>query len=74
MNLVDQLDRDRAMTVPCPVPACPADVGEPCRNLSTGEPVDRIPAHARRLTAAGVSHAPVPSAEVRGDDVPRRRR
>ena len=72
-----QVDRELALTVACTEPpprGCGAVIGELCRNLSSGDPLTRLPAHDARLRAAGVSHAPVPSAEVRGDDVPRRRR
>ena len=42
-----QIQRDHAETFPCP--ACPAIAGEACRNLITGEPLAKQPAHVARL-------------------------
>lgn len=66
MNLQDQADREVAETVPCPdrPHGCGRPAGTACRNLHTGEPLERIPAHAARLAAAGVVHAPVDSRDL----------
>jgi hypothetical protein len=39
-----------AETVPCV--DCDARVGETCRNVHTGDPLERLPAHAKRIKAA----------------------
>lgn len=39
--------RAGALRVPCP--DCPARIGDPCKNLGTGLPLERRPAHERRL-------------------------
>lgn len=66
MNLQDQHDREIAETVPCPDKprGCGRPAGTACRNLHTGELLERLPAHAARLAAAGVIHAPVDSREL----------
>lgn len=75
MNRDDQADRDRAETVPCPDRplGCGMPAGTVCRNLHTGLPLERIPAHAARLRAAGVVHAPLDSRDLsaRGERTPR---
>lgn len=69
MNLQDQTDRDQAETVACPDKprGCGRPAGTACRNLSTGEPLEHLPAHAARLAAAGVVHAPLDSRELSRD-------
>lgn len=50
------------LTVACPEKRCNAAVDEPCRNLATGLPLTRRPAHERRLwnaEALGVWEPPV---------------
>lgn len=66
MNLADARDRDTAETVPCPPPphGCGRPAGTSCRNLVTGDLLGHIPAHAARLRAAGVIHAPVDSRDL----------
>lgn len=71
VNLVDEADRAQALTVPCPLTPCFAPAGEPCRNLRDGQPLEHMPAHAARLKAAGVVHAPVPSSELADPDARR---
>jgi hypothetical protein len=41
--------RAQAERVPCPY--CHAPAGQTCRNTTTGEPLDRMPAHPARLAA-----------------------
>lgn len=55
-----RFDHQRAAAghVACPQPGCAAQPGEPCRNLATGEELDRRPAHEPRLWAAGVLTGP----------------
>lgn len=50
--------RAEATAVACPQPKCLAEPGEPCRNVGTGAPLGRRPAHERRLWAAGVLPGP----------------
>lgn len=75
MNLDDQADRDRAEQVACPPRplGCATPAGEPCRNLTTGQPLEHQPAHSARLRAAGVVHAPLDSRDLaaRGERTPR---
>jgi hypothetical protein len=70
VNLNDQEDQDAALRVDCP-PAedhgCGQPAGQLCRNLSTGEPLQHLPAHLARLRAAGVRHAPLHPAVLAGD-------
>lgn len=76
MNLELQADHELALTVACNEPAprgCGAVIGEPCRNLITGEPLEHLPGHDARLRAAGVRHAPIDSRELRDPDHARRR-
>lgn len=63
MNLVDQADRDRALTVGCRY--CLAQVGEPCVRRGTDEVLTNVAAHTPRLADAGVVHAPLDSRELR---------
>lgn len=67
MNLDDLADRDAAEQVPCPPPplGCSAVSGQTCRNLTTGEELAHQPAHAARIRAAGVVHAPIDPRELR---------
>lgn len=60
-------DRDRALQVPCPVRRCGARIGDECRSLATGLPLEQQAAHYPRLTLAGVQ----PGREWLGPDVPR---
>lgn len=46
------MERDLAETVACREPRCEAGVGETCRNLSSGSPLENQPAHARRIRDA----------------------
>lgn len=70
MNRADDLDRDQAVTVPCPLPpkGCGQPVGAPCvratSRCSDGKPLTNAPAHTSRLQAAGVVHAPLSSREL----------
>lgn len=64
MTLDDLADREQAETVPCPLQRCAQPVGQTCRNLATGEPLDRLPAHHARLAAAGVRHAPLDPRDI----------
>lgn len=59
-------DRDQAETVACPDKprGCGRPAGTSCRNLHSGELLEHLPAHAARLAAAGVVHAPVDSREL----------
>lgn len=43
--------RQEAETVVCP--ECEAAVGERCRNVHDGLPIEKQPAHWRRIKAAG---------------------
>lgn len=63
MNLEDQADRDRALTVTCPY--CNAQPDEVCVRKGTSEPLQNFAAHPSRLDAAGVVHAPLDSRELR---------
>ena len=45
--------RMTAEQVPCTEDGCGALVGETCRNVHTGDLLDRLPAHAKRIRAAG---------------------
>jgi hypothetical protein len=67
----DELDREHALEVVCPLIPCAADVGEPCVNLRSREPLAHLPAHDARLRAAGVRHAPIPTHELRDPDARR---
>lgn len=75
MNLDDQADRERAETVPCPdrPRGCGMPAGTMCRNLITGQPLEHLAAHAARLAAAGVRHAPLDPRDLaaRGERTPR---
>ena len=42
-------ERATAETMPCE--ACSQPAGETCRNLATGEPLQRLPAHGARIRA-----------------------
>lgn len=44
-------DRVTAETVPCAEPGCHAGVGETCRNVHTGDPLEHQAAHAKRIEA-----------------------
>ena len=44
-------DRVTAETVPCTEPGCHAGVGETCRNVHTGQPLEHQAAHAKRIEA-----------------------
>lgn len=44
--------RMTAETVPCTEPGCGAFVGETCRNVHTGQPLEKLPAHAKRIRSA----------------------
>lgn len=44
-------DRLTAETVPCTEPGCGAGVGQTCRNVHTGDPLEHQAAHARRIEA-----------------------
>lgn len=61
-------DRAAAAAVPCSVPRCNAQAGEPCRNVHTGQPLEHLPAHHARLKAAGIVHAPIDSRDLRRAD------
>jgi hypothetical protein len=63
VNLEDQADRDRALTVGCRY--CLAEVGEPCVRKGTSDELRNFAAHPSRLTDAGVVHAPLDSRELR---------
>ena len=41
--------RAEALTIPCPYPRCHAGTGEQCRNTTSGEPLNHLPAHTARL-------------------------
>lgn len=47
-----QVERGQAQTIVCPEPRCHAGVGETCINLSSGLPLDNLPAHSRRIRDA----------------------
>lgn len=67
MNHADLCDQDQALTVACdndPPRGCGAPIGELCRNLATGQPLQHLPAHHSRLVKAGVVHAPLNSREL----------
>lgn len=68
MNAETIADQGQAITVPCGESRCNALVGELCVNTHTGEPLVKLAAHLSRLRAAGVVHAPIPSAELRRGD------
>lgn len=44
-------DRVTAETVPCTESGCGAPVGETCRNVHTGQPLEHQAAHAKRIEA-----------------------
>lgn len=44
-----------AEQVPCTEDGCGALVGETCRNVHTGDPLERLPAHAKRIRAGQVA-------------------
>ena len=44
-------DNERAEAEKHPCPECEAGVGETCRNVHDGQPLERLPAHWRRLKA-----------------------
>ncbi len=70
MNLELQADQDAALRVDCPPReqlGCGEPAGQLCRNLSTGEHLRHLPAHAARLRAAGVRHAPLDPRELAAD-------
>lgn len=69
MNLDDQADQDKALTVPCPAPplGCNAAIGAICVRLVDGEPLQHLPAHNARLRAAGVVHAPLDPRDLARD-------
>lgn len=46
------MDRERANSVPCPEPGCRAQVGETCRNVHTGQEIEHLTAHWRRIKAS----------------------
>lgn len=58
--------RALAARIPCPLARCAAPVGEPCRNLGTGKPIEGRPAHEARLWAAAA--VPGPGAVYVGSD------
>lgn len=58
-------DRAAASQVPCTMPRCNAQPGDPCINVHTGKPLAHLPAHDARLKAAGVLHAPWDSRDLR---------
>lgn len=47
-------DRQQALTVACPPPpwGCEAAVGEECRNVRTGQPLEHQVAHRLRVVAS----------------------
>lgn len=45
-----RMERDNALTVPCP--ECGAMEGNPCLNVHDGEPIEKQPAHWRRIAAS----------------------
>lgn len=47
-----QVERAQAQTIVCPELKCHAAVGETCLNLSSGQPLDHLPAHSRRIRDA----------------------
>lgn len=49
-------ERQHAEQHPCP--DCHADTGQPCRNLHTGEPLTRQPAHHNRITTRPTEATP----------------
>lgn len=57
-----------AARVACPERRCGASVGNPCRNLATGKPLTRRPAHERRLAAAGIESLPTDPRDLRRRD------
>lgn len=60
-----ELERDAAQTVPCPPQprGCAVPAGVTCRNLATGRPLERQPAHQARRDAADQTTArPDPAA------------
>lgn len=65
------MDRQHALTVPCPDPPCQRPVGEPCVRAD-GEPLTGPPAHGNRLRdadrAAGITHDPAHPAPARKVD------
>lgn len=71
MTPADELDREQALTVDCPLIPCAAPAGELCVNLRSREPLEHLAAHDARLRAAGVVHAPVPLHELRDPDARR---
>lgn len=46
-------ERSEAEQVPCPETGCGAGVGERCRNVHDQLPLEKQPAHWRRIRAAG---------------------
>jgi hypothetical protein len=48
-------DRLTAETVPCSEQGCGAFVGETCRNVHTGQPLEHQAAHAKRILAGQVA-------------------
>lgn len=44
---MNQQLRDGAIQIPCPI--CKAQPGDPCLNIGTGRPIERRPAHEKRL-------------------------
>lgn len=51
-------DTARTHAIRRPCPDCHADTGQPCRNLHTGEPLHRQPAHLARLRATDTTPEP----------------
>lgn len=47
-----RMERDQAETIACPEPSCGAAVGEHCRNINDGGPLERLPAHGKRIKDA----------------------
>lgn len=45
-------ERQLAERFPCPEPGCEVPAGVRCRNLRTGEPLEKQAAHDKRIRAA----------------------
>lgn len=50
-------DRQRALAVACP--GCSAPAGDPCLRLD-GRPLELLPAHPKRMRAAGITANLIP--------------
>lgn len=50
-----ELDHVRLEAEQVPCPECEAEVGERCRNVHDGVPLEKQPAHWRRVKASGES-------------------